>query len=290
MKVGYFPGCSLHGTSREFDASTRVALAALGVELEEIDDWNCCGASSAHALSGDLAVALGARNLLQANRQGLEQVLCPCAACYSRLALARHELGHDVTLRAEIESVLDGSLESCPKVINLLQLLAPLGDQIRQSLERPLGGLKVACYYGCLLVRPPDVVQFDDPEQPQSMEELAKILGAEPVDWTHRMECCGAGFSLSRRASVVRRANEILAAVKHAGADAVLTACPMCHSNLDMRQALVEQTYGQRYDLPVIFVTQTLGLGLGLGPELELRRHFVDAERITHRALKAAEQ
>jgi len=161
-------------------------------------------------------------------------------------------------------------------VVAMLRDLAP---QIKAKAQ-PMAGLKVACYYGCLLLRPPEVAQFDDPECPTSMEEVVTAAGATPVQWGKRLDCCGAGFSLSRTGSVVRMGREILASAKAAGAQAVVVACPMCHSNLDLRQSAME-TRGEPLGLPIVFLTQLVGLGLRLPPEaLGLKRHFVPAESL----------
>lgn len=276
MKLGYFPGCSLHSTAKECDLSLAAVAKALEVELAEVRDWSCCGASSAHAVDHRLAVALSARNLSLAEEQGLDRVMAPCAACFSRLATARHALASDAPLAREVAPMLQRPFRNSVEVLNVVALLQELAPEIK-ARAAPLTGLKVACYYGCLLLRPPEVVRFDDPEAPTSMETVVEATGATPVRWSKRLECCGGGFSLPRSGSVVRLGRAIVVAAKAAGAQAVIVACPMCHSNLDLRQAAMAAR-GEPLGLPILFLTQLVGLALGVGAnELGLERHFVSA-------------
>ncbi len=278
MKLGYYPGCSLHSGAKEFDLSLKALAAPLGFELDEVKDWSCCGASSAHATDHLLAVSLAARNLSLAEAQGHKQVMAPCAACFSRLATARHELAHDAELARTVAPMLKRPFQNGVEVQNVVGMLQGLSPQIKAKAQ-PMN-LKVACYYGCLLLRPPEVARFDDPEDPRSMEDVVSAAGATPVKWGKRLDCCGAGFSLSRTGSVVRMGREILASAKAAGAQAVVVACPMCHSNLDLRQSAME-TRGEPLGLPILFLTQLVGLGLRLSPEvLGLKRHFVAATSV----------
>jgi heterodisulfide reductase subunit B len=274
VRTAYYPGCSLDGTSREFGESLLAVVRALGTELEEIDDWSCCGASSAHAVDHTLAVALPARNLALAESQGFDEVVAPCAACYNRLAAARQAVSADRALAAEMSEIIGRPLAARTPVRNIVELLTRLAPAITTRITRPLAGLRVACYYGCLLVRPSRVTGFDDEEQPSSMESLARLCGASPVKWNMAVECCGGSFSICRTGSVIRLGRAILEDARRAGAQAIVVACPMCHSNLDFRQAAM------RLDgdpLPIVFLTELVGLALGLAPDaLGLQRHFVD--------------
>lgn len=288
MKLGYFPGCSLHSGAKEFDTSVKAVAATLGVELDTVKDWSCCGASSAHATDHLLAVALAARNLSLAEEQGHKQVMAPCAACFSRLATAHHEMKKDAALAKTVAPMLKRPFQNSVEVLNVVGMLQGLAKEIK-AMAAPLTGLKVACYYGCLLVRPPEIAQFDDPENPSSMEDVVSACGATPVKWAKRLECCGAGFSLSRTGSVVRMGRAILQDAKAAGAQAVVVACPMCHSNLDLRQSAMEAR-GERLGLPILFLSQLVGLSLKVVPEqLGLERHFVSASGVLQ-ALAAAPQ
>jgi heterodisulfide reductase subunit B len=277
MRIGYYPGCSLLGSSREFDESVRALAGAIGLELVEVPDWNCCGASSAHVLDHRLSLSLPAKILAQAEAAGLGEVLAPCAACYNRLTSARAALEADPAEAAAVAAIIEMPVTGRVKVVNVLEVLDRFQDVIKEKTVAPLGR-KLACYYGCLLVRPPKVVAFDRAEDPQSMDRLARLCGAEPVDWNFKTECCGAAFSVTRTDLVARMSGRIVAdAVKH-GAEAIVVACPMCHSNLDMRRPEINAGLGADYQIPVLFITQALGLALGLAPAaLGLQRHMVPA-------------
>jgi heterodisulfide reductase subunit B2 len=283
VKSGYYPGCSLDGTSREFGESLVAVARSLGAELHEIDDWSCCGASSAHVVNHDLSVALPARNLALAEAQGFDEVVAPCAACYNRLASARQAIaGGD---GAHMTEILGRPVSPRLPIRNVIELLTALAPTITKRIVEPLNGLKVACYYGCLLVRPSAVTGFDDEEQPSSMENLAKLCGATPVRWNMAVECCGGSLSICRTGSVIRLGRAILEDARQAGAQAIVVACPMCHSNLDFRQAAM------RLDgdaLPILFVTELVGLAIGLESNaLGLQRHFVDTAALLHRPEQA---
>jgi len=283
MKVGYFPGCSLHATSREYEESLRSIAPGLGIELEEVQDWACCGATSAHATNHVLSVALPARTLMLARKQNLDKIFAPCAACYNRLASAQHAIAHDKKIASKIHAILGVTLENTLSVLSIAQLLSGLTDQIQKSARSPLKGLKVACYYGCLLVRPPEICNFDDPEAPSSLEKIVGATGADPVKWDMALECCGGGFSLSRTASVVRLSRSILQSARSAGAQALAVACPMCHSNLDFRQQAINKQ-GKVQPIPVLFISQLVGLSMGIDPaRLGLSRHFISPEPLLQR-------
>lgn len=287
MRFGYFPGCSLHGTSRELDESLRAVAPAIGVELAELDDWSCCGATSAHATNHLLAVALSARNLALAEAQRHDAVLAPCAACFNRLAAARHEIKEDKALAGRMPELLGRPFSNVVAVRNVVEVLRELAPVIKARSVKPLTGVKVACYYGCLLLRPAEVCSFDDPEAPASMEEVVEATGATAVAWNMRLECCGGGFSIPRTASVVRLGRAILDDARAAGADAIAVACPMCHSNLDFRQKAMARR-GEA-GLPILFLSELVGLALGIEPDrLGLDRHYVRTKGLLARAPAAA--
>ena len=290
MKIGYFPGCSLHATAREYEESLRAIAGNLGLELSEIDDWNCCGATSAHSTNHLLSVALPARNLALAEEQSLSKVMAPCAACYSRLASARAAMAGDPKLAKTIgQTISRPGFKNSVQVLSVVEVLRDQVATLKEKATDAIKGLKVACYYGCLLVRPPEITGWDDPEDPSSMETIVRALRAEPVSWRKRLDCCGAGFSLSRVSSVVRLGREILTDAKQAGAQAMVVACPMCHSNLDFRQLAIARRSQTAFDLPILFLTQLVGLGLGLAHEqLGLDRHFVSVESVLHRPASEA--
>jgi len=277
MKIGYYPGCSLLGSSREFDESVRALAPVLGLELVQVPDWNCCGASSAHVLDHTLALALPARILAQAEAAGLTEILAPCAACYNRLASARDAMEKDPALAREVEAVIEQPVTGKVRIVNILEVLDRFRDAIPGLVKTPFAH-KVACYYGCLLVRPPKVVKFDRAEDPQSMDRLMASAGAAPQDWNFKTECCGAAFSVTRTDLVARLSGKIVDdAVRH-GAEALVVACPMCQSNLDMRRPEINAALGADHRIPVLFITQALGLAMGIDAnKLGLQRHMVPA-------------
>ncbi len=269
----YYPGCSLHSSAKEYDVSTRLVCQKLGIDLRELKNWICCGASSAHSTDHILSLALPAHTLKQAEEKGLPLVV-PCAMCFSRLKFALHELKNKDTL-ALVSRTLGKDLSNTVAVEPLLKVLAD--ESIAIPIEKSLSGLKVACYYGCLLVRPPEVVGFDDAENPQTMERLMKRLGADTIEWGLKTACCGSGMPFSRSDIVLKLSHRLLSLAQRSGADCVAVACPMCHSNLDMYQKDITAKYRERIELPVLYFTQLMGLGLGFSPkELLLDKHFAD--------------
>jgi heterodisulfide reductase subunit B len=279
MRMGYFPGCSLTGSSSEFDLSLRAVAEKIGIELVEVPDWNCCGASSAHCVSHFLAVALPARILALAERAGLDELLVPCSACYGRLMSAAAELASDAALRERVAEVIEMKPTGRVRIRNILETLKDAVDRGGlPALAAPFDH-KVACYYGCLLVRPPKVVKFDRAEDPQSMDELMRVIGATPVDWAFKVECCGAGITIPRPDMVGRLCADILRDAVSRGAEAIVTSCPMCHTNLDMRRSDSEKSAGRKFDIPILYITQAFGLALGMDRKrLGLDRHLVRVE------------
>jgi heterodisulfide reductase subunit B len=279
MSYTFYPGCSLDATAKDFQVSTMAMAAKLGLELPELEDWICCGSTAAHSTDPLLADALPAKNLRAAAGQ---TVAVACAACYSRLKMANHHIATDAAVRARVAQVVGADYDGLTPVRHLLEIL---GRDIRQdvaaAITRPLKGLKVACYYGCLLTRPPEVTQFDDVENPTLMDQLLEIAGATPVDWPHKTECCGASFSITDSSIVVDLVNQILSMAQAAGVDCIATACPLCQLNLDMRQKDVEAKYGRRYNIPVFYFTQLLGLAMGCSAsEVSLDSLIVDPREL----------
>jgi len=279
MKVGYYPGCALHGSSNDYEQSLKAALAALGVELAELDDWICCGATAAHSLNKKLSIALPARNLAVAESAGHTELLAPCPLCSMQLLKAGRAIA-DEAVRRELVQIVEGKLEHPPRVLNLIQILENVGlDRVKAAVKQPLAGIQAACYYGCLLTRPPDTVRFDDFEQPRSMEAVLAALGAKTVEWNYRTECCGAGMTMASEETVLELSHRILENAAAHGASSIVTACPMCHVNLDMKQAEIRKRYGSPAPLPVYYLSDLVGLALGLRrEELGIDRHFVVQE------------
>jgi len=278
MKIGFYPGCSLTGSSREYNESVVAVAKALDIELIEIKDWNCCGATAAHSMNEELSLSLPARIMALAEEQGLMEIVVPCAACYNRLKVTQHEL-EDHTKRTRVADILKMPYKGDLKIINVLQMLEAYGaENIKARITRPFTH-KVACYYGCLLVRPHAILKFDRVEDPQSMDTLIRGIGGTTMDWAFKTECCGGGFSVSRTDLVVKLSGNILKDASDRGAEALIVACPMCQSNLDMRRSAINKTLDSPIDIPVIYITQAIGLALGIGAkELGLKRHFVTVE------------
>jgi len=281
--------------AREYDRSLKLVAAKVGLELRELDDWTCCGSSGAHSTDELLALALPARNLALAEAAGWP-VLAPCALCFNRMKVTQHEL-RDPVLREKVERVLAGGQQSAVsdqrsavsgqrsaistlRVDSLLQALS--GDEMLAAIEaavtRPLAGLKVVSYYGCLLVRPPEIVQPDSLENPQTMDRLVQRLGAQALDWPFKTECCGGGLAMTRTDIVLELSRRLLRMARDLGADAIAVACPVCHSNLDARQGQIKAKFGDDFRMPILYVTELMGLAFGFSPkELMIDKHLTDA-------------
>jgi heterodisulfide reductase subunit B len=276
MNVGYYPGCALHGSSNDYEQSLRACLSGLDVELQEVPDWICCGATAAHALNHKLSLALPARNLALAEQQQLPQVFAPCPLCSMQLLKAKQAVADDA-VRQEMSRVIEIAIEGRTEVLNLIQILQNIGiDRLKTAVLEPQKDVVAACYYGCLLTRPPSVVHFDDFEQPQSMEAIVAAMGAKTVAWNYKTECCGAGMTMAAEDTVLELSHKILKDAADHGANCVVVACPMCHVNLDMKQAAVEQRYGTKLNLVIYYLSDLVGLAMGIPAErLGVNRHFV---------------
>ncbi|MFH1624253.1 MAG: CoB--CoM heterodisulfide reductase iron-sulfur subunit B family protein [Pseudomonadota bacterium] len=284
MAYGYYPGCSSHATAKEYDISTKKVCEKLGLELEEIGEWNCCGASPAHVTSEELSLALPFRNLVLAEKQGLDSIMSTCSACYNRLKVADETVRRSPETLNRIAEIVGEPYNKTLKVIHLLDLLSKEGgvEKIKENVMKPLTGLKAISYYGCLLTRPPDLVSIDpDPENPAIMEGIIEALDAESPDWSHKTECCGASFALGRTDIVLRLSGEILKAARFADADCIVVACPLCYANLDMRQSQISFGHGVDYSLPILFISELIGIAMGMGyRELGLDKHIVSAKNL----------
>lgn len=269
----YYPGCTLHSSAREYDVSARLVYQKLGIELRELPDWSCCGASSAHSTNHLLSLALPARDLQTAEEMGLS-VVAACALCFSRLKTATHELKNEAT-RSEISNILGRKIRGTTQVVHLLQIVD--GKKESLPITKPLNGLRVACYYGCYLVRPREIAELDSDENPKIMDKLVAALGAEAIDWPLKTECCGASLPLTRPDIVLQLCQRLLKQAKQHGADCLAVACPMCHSNLDTKQRQIQARYSDGISMPVFYFTQLMGLAMGFTPkQLLLDKHFSD--------------
>jgi len=265
MQVGYYPGCSLESSAKEFDLSIRSVFQEMGILLKEIPDWNCCGASPAHYLNEELAAALPYRNLVKAEEVGLDQVVTPCPACYSHLRHIHEEVSKDPHLAERLETIVGKKYRSGVSSKHLLDFLKEdIGlERLETSIKASLNGLKVVSYYGCLTRLPG--VHLDDVENPVLMDEIVKTIGGESLDWSHKTECCGASLSVSRTEIALRLVRSILEAAQEKGADCIVVVCPLCQSNLDTRQRDINKIYETSYRIPVLYLSQLIGLTQKLG-------------------------
>jgi heterodisulfide reductase subunit B len=265
MRYAYYPGCSAESTARDMHQSTLAVAGALGIKMIEPKGWTCCGATAGHQTDRLLAASLPAANLAKIKDMGLDCV-ANCAACYNRMSVANYEISTDSEIRRSVSEAIGRDYDGSVRIKHFIEvLLGDIGiDKISKLIKRPLAGINVACYYGCLLVRPPKVVKFDDPENPKSLDKLVKVMGGESVDWPYKVECCGGGLSLTRTDVVVNLTDSILGMAKSSDADCIAVSCPMCQVNLDLRQQDIKKQFGRDYQMPIIYITQLLGLCLGI--------------------------
>jgi heterodisulfide reductase subunit B len=268
MKYAYYPGCSAHSTARDMHESCLAVAGTLGIEMVEIPGWSCCGATSAHQTDRILADSLAAANLVLAKKMGLDMVV-NCAECYGRTKAANHEVKSSEVIRTRIADALGEDYDGSVRVRHFVEILVEdIGlPTLRKKIKRSLNGLKVACYYGCYLVRPHEVTGFDDPENPVYLDRLVTALGGEAIEWPGKVDCCGGGLSLTRTDVTAQLTGSILEMARASGAECVGVACPMCQNSLDLRQKDAEKATGQTYNIPVLYVTQLVGLCLGISPQ-----------------------
>lgn len=262
----YYPGCSGLGTSMEYEKSTRAVCKELGINLMDIQDWSCCGSTPAHTVDHLLSSALSGRNLALAEEMEAEAMITPCPSCLSNLKGTVHRLS-DRAFRLQMNNLLEKPVQRTMPVKSVLQILdEEVGsDELAQRLpKKPLHGLKLATYYGCIMNRPPEVMQFDDHENPMAMDRLMQALGAEVLPFPLKVECCGASFGIPRKDVVARLSGKLLDTALELGAHAMVAACPLCQMNLDLRQGQAASAMGKEFNMPVFYYTQLIGVALGL--------------------------
>ena len=273
--IAYYPGCSLESTATEFDVSTKAVAEALGLSLIEPDGWVCCGSSPAHKADPEAALRLPMENLALIERSGFKEVTMPCAACFNRHKAAQFEIRNHDGAKEKVDALLNYEYQDDVHVSTVAEaIINNIGtEELNDNVQKPLTGLKVVCYYGCLLTRPPQVTEVKNPENPTDMDELIKALGADVKDWSYKTACCGASHSAVRPDIVLDLSSNIVTHARDAGADAIVVACPLCHLNLDARQMQME--IGE--PMPILFFTQLIALALGL-PEknIMLKKNMVD--------------
>ncbi len=282
MRYSHYPGCSAHASGKEYNASLRAVCQKLDIELLEVSDWNCCGATAAATTRPELSKALAARNLAIAAEAELD-LMTPCSACYKNLRGAALKLQKDASIRAEIESLLDNrSLSRIPTVRHPVDILWNDLDLNSLPVQRPLKEIRVASYYGCLISRPKG--GFDDPETPRSMDDLMEAVGAETVDWDYKTKCCGGAVFIPRKQISLELTGRILVKAHESGADVIAVACPFCHLLLDMYQEEALKTVrtatsgrdGSSFRIPILYFSQLMGVALGIDDApLELKGNVV---------------
>ncbi len=273
-QMAYYPGCSLHSTASDLNASIKSVFRELGIELVEPNGWVCCGSTPAHATDHYLSTLMAMRNLALIQRKGFEELMVACLGCYSRFKWALHDVAKEPELRRRLEEELGYEYQDRLDVRYVVDVLADsIGlPAIGQRVSKPLHGLKVACYYGCVYTRPPKVTQAKHIEYPMTLDHIVETLGAESLDWSYKTECCGATLSMTETDLALYLTRKIFDNAKAVGAEALVVSCPLCHMNLDARQSQLELDY----EIPIIYITQLMGLAFGLPSKaLALNKNIV---------------
>ncbi len=285
MKISYYPGCTLKTNAKNFEDSTLCSLKALGIEVEEINRWNCCGTVFSLATDDLIHHVAPIRNLIRTKQAGSDAVMTLCAMCYNTLKRANEKVKSDPDSLEKINNFIDYEKISYHGDVKVLHLLEILRDQVKfenlaKKVVKPLNGLKVASYYGCLLVRPKEI-GLDDVENPQVMENLFTTLGAKAIDFPHKTECCASYQTVDNPPIVAERTNKILTSARKQGADVVAMSCPLCAFNLDSRQKQTAEIYSEFKKIPVLYFSQLLAISLGCPEDaLRLDLHYVDPKPV----------
>ncbi len=268
----YYPGCTSHSTAIEYIEASLAVIKALGIELKELPDWCCCGAASAHNLSSSLALGLSSFNVAEAQKEGRDLVI-PCAGCYGNLAQADYAMRHDPEVRRRLESEFGFSYNDEIRMLSLVDLLAAedLRGEIKALVRKPLDGLRVVCYYGCAIVRPGAVTGVDDCENPRRIDSLVADLGAEVIDWSCKVDCCGGDLGLTDAEKTAKLVGRIVDYAEAAGADCLVTSCALCQANVDIRQ--------QR--MPILYFTELMAEAFEIGDRARWwKKHFNDPGKL----------
>ena len=277
--IAYYPGCSLHSTSPEFNTSTLAVCEALDLDLIEPKGWNCCGSSSAHKADPEAALRLPMENLSLIEQSGFEEVTMPCAACFNRHKTAQFEIRENESRKSTMDETIGYDYQDSVQVSSLGETIyRRVGpEELTARVKHSLQGLHVVCYYGCLLTRPPQVTEAPHPENPTEMDELMSALGAEVLDWSYKTTCCGAAHSLTRKDIVIDLSSNLINQARLVCADVIAVACPLCHTNLDARQFQM----GLDEEMPVMYFTQLMAIALGLPvKDAALNKNLVDPRPI----------
>ncbi len=285
MKFAYYPGCSLESTAKEYDSSTRDVFKALGIELSEVDDWNCCGSSMASSTDYLISLALPARNLAIAEKDGVDMIV-PCPECYLKQWKVSEMIKEDPEVLKKINKTLEGTGLELSGSIDVKHPVYVIVNEyglenLKEKVTRPLKGIRGVPYYGCVLLRPPRSEKLDSTENPMALDRILTTVGAEVLPYDSKMKCCGGALMFTNRDVMLKLTYELLKKAKEAGANCIITACPLCHLALDGRQRDVEKAFNEKIDIPIIYFTQLIGLALGMTPKkLGLDKNFVSANNL----------
>lgn len=280
MEFSYYPGCSLESSAKEYQLSAEAVCKQLGIELVEIDDWNCCGALEVSSLNPTLALALSARNLRIAAEQS-DKLVVACNACLNNLLTVQHKLSRSEELKHKINEILNYEFREI-EIQHLLDLLwNQVGlENIGESVKKQLNGLKTVSYYGCLSVRPSKIIKSDDPDNPTHIDEIVSVLGGEPLEFTSKTKCCGGGVLMTYRNIALKLTEQILTEANQRGAQCILVTCPLCHMTLESLTNKVKTGSNGR-KIPVLYFTQLMGLSFGIEPKkLGLHKNLVSPEPV----------
>ncbi|TLN22401.1 disulfide reductase [bacterium] len=279
MNFKYFPGCTLYTKGKAFDDSGKAAAQKLGFTLEELPEWTCCGATFPLAADNNMALLSPSRALINTKKEGGDKLVTLCAVCHNVLKRTSHVLNSDEARKKTVTAFLEEDYDNSVVVTHYLEILRDvIGFQaVSEKVQKPLAGLKIAPFYGCLLLRPAEEMKMDDPDRPTIFENLIKALGGEVVDYPMKAECCGAFQVVNSEATATRCSKEILDSAKKRGADLIVTACPLCQFNLEDRQKEIGASEQAFKELPVLYFTELLALALGGGEEsIATDRHYID--------------
>jgi len=279
MKIPYYPGCTLNTVAKSFDHSAREAAVAVGFEMTELGQWNCCGATFPLTPDNVMALTAPAKVLSNASREG-DTLTTLCSVCYNVLKRTNKVIRDDKEKRGVINGFMEEDYDGGVEVKHFLEILRDdVGfDRVKEAVAKPLEGLKAASYYGCMLLRPFEDMGIDAPENPTIMEDLMAALGAEPVDFPDKIECCGAHLAVSNGDVVERLSGNVMTSAVGSGAEIIVTSCPLCHYNLESTQGKVAEGSPGYAPVPIVYFTQVLGLALGQAEEkLDLANNKWDA-------------
>lgn len=282
MEVSFYPGCSLESSAKEYQSSAEEVCKQLGIELIEIEDWNCCGALEVSSLNPTLSLALPARNLKIAS-EGSDKLVVACNACLNNLLTVQHKLSSNEELKHKVNTILNYEFHEI-EILHLLDLIwNEVGlESISESVKKPLNGLKTVSYYGCLSVRPSKIMKSDDPDNPTHIDEIVSVLGGEPLEFNSKTKCCGGGLLMTYRDTAMKLTEQILTEAGQRGAQCILVTCPLCHMTLETLTNKVK-TGPEKREIPVLYFTQLMGLSLGIEPKkLGLHKNLVSPEIVVN--------